>query len=615
MAADILGAEWHLSPAGINLITDNGNIKDRSQILKKALDTDLKEIGGSVLSKELTKDKTSKMVLQIQKIRNISAPKANEESQAAPRMLKLILTDGETSVQAIELSTIQQISREKTAPGTKVLVNGAKISSGFLLFNNSCVSVLGGKVPHLIERWELAKSVQKSNRQQGTTDGPPPWVNFGCKIQAGDKNDAFKSLQPKTKDPNKDDTEFEQQRQKALAEASSGAVKKVFGGRVKEQVQPVVNRNLNNNTNNNRRNERRGFKGRNLEPREVDDVPQKPLEKVSLFDFLETKLPVAESAPKGIEKPVQQFNYQKSNYERKSDYKNAPRTSNSYSNAPSNGYNNFPKPHEPYSNKKEYQYNNGYNNYTKPNEPYHKKDFGNKDYGNKDFGNKDYGNKDFGNKDYGNKDFGNKDYGNKDFGNKDYGNKDFGNKDYGNKDFGNKDYGNKDFGGKDYANNQKREHKQPKPESHQQQNHFNPKPQQEQKIEKNLNDIAGNMSRLSLGNSNFASKIIRQQLNIAPNKKPEENLVANNQESGELLAVGNECLAKYWEDGKFYNAVITAITPKTYVVKFRGYDNIEEILKKDCQAINKNNRRNDRNEKYSGGSMEFHRGRKIYSKN
>lgn len=47
-----------------------------------------------------------KIVVQIQKIRNVSAPKANEESRAAPRMLKLTLTDGHNCCQAVELESI-----------------------------------------------------------------------------------------------------------------------------------------------------------------------------------------------------------------------------------------------------------------------------------------------------------------------------------------------------------------------------------------------------------------------------------------------------------------------------------------------------------------------------
>lgn len=34
-----------------------------------------------------------------------------------------------------------------------------------------------------------------------------------------------------------------------------------------------------------------------------------------------------------------------------------------------------------------------------------------------------------------------------------------------------------------------------------------------------------------------------------------------------------------------YNAVITAVTDKTYAVQFSGYGNIEEVLKHDCIPV------------------------------
>jgi hypothetical protein len=57
-----------------------------------------------------------KIVVQIQKIRNVSAPKANEESRAAPRMLKLTLTDGQICCQAVELESV---------PGLRYIRNGS----------------------------------------------------------------------------------------------------------------------------------------------------------------------------------------------------------------------------------------------------------------------------------------------------------------------------------------------------------------------------------------------------------------------------------------------------------------------------------------------------------
>ena len=57
--------------------------------------------------------------MQVTKIRNVSAPKINEESKTAPRMLKISLTDGKTTVHGVEMSKIEGVSLT-TAPGTKV---------------------------------------------------------------------------------------------------------------------------------------------------------------------------------------------------------------------------------------------------------------------------------------------------------------------------------------------------------------------------------------------------------------------------------------------------------------------------------------------------------------
>lgn len=49
------------------------------------------------------------IVLQVQKVRNVSAPKHNEESGAAPRLLKLSLTDGKNNYQAVEFQHIPSL--------------------------------------------------------------------------------------------------------------------------------------------------------------------------------------------------------------------------------------------------------------------------------------------------------------------------------------------------------------------------------------------------------------------------------------------------------------------------------------------------------------------------
>jgi len=45
--------------------------------------------------------------------------------------------------------------------------------------------------------------------------------------------------------------------------------------------------------------------------------------------------------------------------------------------------------------------------------------------------------------------------------------------------------------------------------------------------------------------------------------------------------VGDVCLAKYWEDNKFYPVKVTAVSTKTAVVLFTDYGNHEEVLLSD----------------------------------
>ena len=48
-------------------------------------------------------------MLQLMKLRNVSAPKENEESQAAPRLWKMTMTDGHTTAVAICLEPLKNL--------------------------------------------------------------------------------------------------------------------------------------------------------------------------------------------------------------------------------------------------------------------------------------------------------------------------------------------------------------------------------------------------------------------------------------------------------------------------------------------------------------------------
>lgn len=338
---------WYLLPAGLERLLENaaGTNVDLKQATKLALDTDLREIGGGAfasLSIRGTKTDTidGNIVVQILKIRNISAPKANEESKVAPRLLKLTLTDGQTQYSAIEGEPISSISLD-TPPGTKIyLKNGPiKISQGLLILNSNCVSVLGGKVSALVEKWELGRTMAKyakGGRLQFSASGPPPWIPFGQKIQQNlpqDKN--FKSLQTKEKDESKENAEFNALRNDAIAEATKLGTKKTFGGGAKQMVDANVQKimdkgftedeavhalkltrnnvhralsNLqriekrkqtqNDNTGKFEPTQKPGKRGPGGKRDSEMELTSKPSAKVSLFDFLEDILPESETTNK-----------------------------------------------------------------------------------------------------------------------------------------------------------------------------------------------------------------------------------------------------------------------------------------------------------------------------
>ena len=54
---------------------------------------------------------------------------------------------------------------------------------------------------------------------------------------------------------------------------------------------------------------------------------------------------------------------------------------------------------------------------------------------------------------------------------------------------------------------------------------------------------------------------------------------------------GDACLAKYWEDSKFYPVKVTAVSNKTAVVLFTDYGNHEEVLLSDMLPFPQQQRR------------------------
>ncbi|KAM4859982.1 tudor domain-containing protein 3 isoform 2-T2 [Thomomys bottae] len=234
-------AGWYLSEEGIEACTSSPDKINVNDIILIALNTDLRTIGKKFLPSDINGGKVEKLegpcVLQIQKIRNVAAPKDHEESQAAPRMLRLQMTDGHTSCTAVEFSYMPKISLN-TPPGTKIKLSGiVDIKNGFLLLNDSNTTVLGGEVEHLIDKWELQRSLSKHNRNNiGTEGGPPPFVPFGQKCVSHAQVDSRELDRRKTLQvtmpvkATNDNDEFEKQRTAAIAEVAKSKETKTFGG-------------------------------------------------------------------------------------------------------------------------------------------------------------------------------------------------------------------------------------------------------------------------------------------------------------------------------------------------------------------------------------------------
>ncbi|XP_034103162.1 tudor domain-containing protein 3 [Drosophila albomicans] len=337
---------WYLTDDGIKtLSTAIGGDLEARKIIDEALNRDLRDIGGGALAtnrEESSATLGGRIVLQVQKVRNIAAPKSNEESKAAPRLLQLELSDGQQTLQALELEPVPALSLN-VAPGTKIFFKAEKLQlmHGFLLLRQNELQLLGGRVEALYEKWDFARTMLKyarSGRPLTGATAPPPWVAFGKSINANDDRN-FKSLVPAgDKDkPAKENDEFNATRNEAIAAASKVAVKKVFGGGGQNLVDYNIKKILDKGyskeeaklalqgTRNNLeralynlkrrkdaaasgsteaapmrggRGERPGREGKRGASLKDEAEAAKPAANATLFDFLTTKLPPTKDAEK-----------------------------------------------------------------------------------------------------------------------------------------------------------------------------------------------------------------------------------------------------------------------------------------------------------------------------
>ncbi|XP_012522446.1 tudor domain-containing protein 3 isoform X2 [Monomorium pharaonis] len=587
---------WYLSDHGYNAATDSGNVVDTQKIVKRLLDFDLKEIGSG--NGDINQ---GNIVLQIQKIRNVAAPKGNEESKAAPRMLKLSLTDGKNNFQALEIEHISALSLN-TPPGTKVLIKGAlPVSHGLLLLTPSyLVHILGGKVANLIEKWELNKKLASHTRVRSAEEGgPPPWIPFGKKIiKVSEQDKNFKALAEKEK-PTKENSEFEAQRKDAIAEAAKQGSKKVFGGGNKQlldySVQKIVDRgftieqaeyalrvNRNNvdralksllktDTKHNNAKESREPRGK----REKKTEESKPSSgKISLFDFLEDKLPVQ---PESIETiNLSQSNYVQNNESNQERFESRDTQSGRGGRNQKGGRSYQPPPRhsEEHRNNKRtnnsnsttYSQYNGAGHVPQNKPPRFQRNQESQYQYQQDGGRETY----------------------QKFQPNDYRNTNTQSRASNLNASGNDNYNRiqAEFQGKNLGSNRNYNHLEPEAGNrHSYDASYNRHNRAQQNGTPKV--YSSNTTEQNFKSQPRYQSNVGNRMPMNPNVyRNENNYDSHNANSSTWVwQVGDKCMAKYWEDNRYYNAEVTGVSERTCVVQFKGFENYEEVLQVDCIPI------------------------------
>ncbi|XP_017880580.1 tudor domain-containing protein 3 isoform X2 [Ceratina calcarata] len=604
---------WYITDHGYDVASDFGNISDVQKIIKRLLDIDLKEIGSG-----LGDINQGNIVLQIQKIRNVAAPKSSEESRSTPRLLKFFLTDGKNNFQAIEVEHISFLSLN-TPPGTKLLIASGDVpmSHGIILLKPSGIAqLLGGKVVNLVEKWELNKKLALHTRVRSAEEGgPPPWIPFGKKIiKVSEQDKNFKALAEKDK-ASKENAEFEAQRKDAIAEAAKQGNKKVFGGGNKQlldySVQKIVDQGFSieqaeyalkvsrNNVDKALKSLQKADNKHNAlkearEPREPRNKrfdkkteeskisSNKPSSgKISLFDFLEDKLPLQSESAEASNPPQNSYSQNtESTYDRIESKNNELQTGKTGRSQKGSRVYQVPPRHseENKSNKKpnfnnttsQYSQYNGGNHSQQNKPPRFQRNQDNYNYPQQDHLNKSYQKSQL------------NDSRNSNLQARVDGASIMNTSNYYKAP---QDQGKNLNAGRNYNNHETdARNRQPYDASYGRHNRAQEDgPHRAYPANTTDKNYKNQMNRFQ-PNENYGGK-------GAIGLNSQRSQCSGNQNSNISVGgtwvwrVGDKCLAKYWEDNRYYNAIVTGVSDRTCVVQFKGFENYEEVLQIDCLPI------------------------------
>lgn len=692
--AKLKEAGWYLTANGIEECRPDSDNVNVTKIIEIAKNTDLKDIGDKWLPDDVNKGKCEYVqgpgVLQIQKIRNVTAPKDNEESNYAPRMLKLVLTDGQLTCNALEMEKLERIGLD-TCPGSKIYLKGkVEVEHGFLKLYNRNVNFVGGRVDKIADNWELRKKLSRQVRLFiGSEGGPPAFTPFGQKTKdkkppaIKKETQNFKSLETQTKEKKAEDDEFEQQRKAIIAEALQAKEEGKslnFGGQKQvgqdkdiarivemgfsasqassalQQSNGDVNQAINALLSNDlkpggdlRREQGGNVRGRDIPTRddrrerggrgqrgrdngeEEDAAKQRPSGPATLFDFLETKIkPEKDSKEKSRNNPpLQSYDNASNKYGDSRTYDNRREPPNKYQDRPprnergDNRYNDRRSDFRQ-NDQSEKNYNRQTNDSDRTNRNNDRGRYSNENkreqgsYAEKSDRYEADRRKDRGQQRAQGDRRGNSERGG-------YNQRGYNDKGYNQRGYNERGYNEKGYNERGYNERGGRENKTPRGDNSDQSNSAGNRPktgnqdrrggnQQDYQQNRPRSEISGHdaSQKSSYGNRNssqkqppaqenfdsgnqFNSNQFFQSAQSVPQFNPDvppppllqqyNNFVPNQGAYNGTWKKGDRCMAKYWEDNKFYSAVVENIDPRypTVVVHFLEYGNSEEVSLSDVR--------------------------------
>lgn len=210
---------WHVKDSILSELFEGNAVTSDERILENKLcDLDIRDFGEPSLSYCMNKEAlTGPVVLQLIRYRNVSQPRLKDDLNSVDNVGRVSLTDGHISVSAILLDNLKGINAD-TPPGTKLMVSGVvNVENGFLILKPSNVTVIGGRVEKLVDKWMIERHSFGDTLLVDRSDYKAPrWISFGKqKIRADPStlefraNDVLKTASDK--DAN-DECVFKQQR-------------------------------------------------------------------------------------------------------------------------------------------------------------------------------------------------------------------------------------------------------------------------------------------------------------------------------------------------------------------------------------------------------------------